>query len=596
MPRKTLSLIIVLVLLGALASSSTACTNTCAGPTSTPAASATPWVVVVTATFTPLGPIATPTATPEPGQPTATVPPPPTPTITPSPTPKCPPEPNKPVIQILSPPNGTRVAAGQVIQVQSQTGDDCSIMAVELYDNGARVERVEFPHRPPFVLLTQRWISLAVGPHTLSAVAYDTRGNVSPPAAITVEVYRVQTQPTVRIDYPMERIVIQSGQDVQIRCTASSQVQIARVDLFERKGGQEIPYTYDGAAHDSPYYWGPWWRSHETGDHTLFVRATDVNGGVGQSPDLVIGVADDNPPAVQPSFSSTSLAEGDTLTVHVNAADSKGIVNLKLFVDGQEKDAWRAPNPSVGNSHVSVDLRWRGAGPARRSPYSVHVYADDTVGKNTTTPDQPVTVYGVQPPTPTFTPVPPPTDTPTPTTPPPPPPQADILEPADGFGSRLPQAVHVKVRASSHVGLSRVELWGYYQGQPQHQLLNTWPAQGNQLQLEGTYDWVPPSAGVVFFYVRAHDTVGQSGDSPTISGYIEPASTNGQSAARIGPGAGVAGAAAPPADGAAIAAPAQAAPTGGDGVPGTFMIATLLSVLTVTASLALVLWQRYRPA
>jgi len=524
MGKRTLYLVVILVLLGALVGGSTACTNTC-GPAPTPADTSTPWVVVVTATTTPQGPTATPTATLEPGK-TPTVPP---PTITPSPTPKCPPEKSKPVIQILSPANGTRVAAGQVIQIQSQTGDDCSIMAVDLFDNGVRVDRVEFPNRPPFARLTQQWSSQVVGQHTLAVVSYDTRGNSSPPSSITVEVYKVATQPTVRIDYPTERIVIQSGQDVQIKCTASSQVQIARVDLFERKGGQELLYTYDGAVHNSPFYWAPWWRSTETGDHTLFVRATDVNGGVGQSNDFVIGVADDNPPAVQPSYSSTSLAEGDTLTVHVNAADSKGIVNLKLFVDGQEKDSWRAPNPSVGQSHVSVDLHWRNVGPARRSPYNVHVFADDSAGKSTTTPDQPITVYSVQPPTPTPTPVPPPTPVPTQ---PPPPPQARIIEPQNGFSVQLPQTVHFKVEADSPVGagpvtLTRVELWGYYQGQPQHQLYNTWPLKSNTLHFEGTYDWVPPSAGVVFFYVRAHDNTSQTGDSETISGYIEPEATGG---------------------------------------------------------------------
>jgi hypothetical protein len=454
-------------------------------------------------------------------------------------------------------------------------------MAVDLYDNGVLVDRVEFPNRPPFVRLTQQWSSMVVGQHTLAAVAHDTRGNSSPPSSITVEVYRVATQPTVRIDYPTKRIVVQSGQDVQIKCTVSSEVSIARVDLFERKGDQEILYTYDGAVHPSPFYWAPWWRSNELGDHTLFIRATDVNGGVGQSHDFVIGVADDNPPAVQPSYSSTSLAEGQDLVVHVNAADSKGIVDLKLFVDNQEKDSWRAPNPSVGKAYVSVDLVWRNVGPARRSPYNVHVYANDTVGKSTTTPDQPITVYGAQPPTPTFTPQPPPTNTPTPTTQPPPPPQAQIQQPKNGFSVKLPQAVHFKVQASSNVGLSRVELWGYYQGQPQHQLYNTWPTKANQIQFEGTYDWLPPSAGVVFFYVRAHDQVGQTGDSALVSGYIEPESTSSQSATLAVAGLGSAGDAAPPSDGAAIAAPADVA-AGNDSISSMLAVVALLSALAVT--------------
>ncbi|MBU0493338.1 MAG: hypothetical protein KKA73_26935 [Chloroflexi bacterium] len=595
MRTTTLYLAIILLLLAVLAGASTACTNSC-GPAPTPAPTYTPWVVVVTATRTPQGPTPPPTrsvpwtATLEPGQPTPTNTPLPLPTITPSPTPKCPPEPNKPVIQVLSPANGAQVASGQLIQIQSQTGDDCSIMAVDFYDNGGLYNRVDFPNRPPFVRLTQQWSSTAVGQHTLSVVAHDTRGNSSPPSSITLDVYQVQTQPTVRIDYPTERIVVQSGQDVQIKCAASSQAQIARLDLIERKGNQEVVYTYDGTVHDAPYYWEPWWRSHEVGDHTLFVRATDVNGGVGQSKDLVVGVADDNPPAVQPSYSSDSLAEDDTLTVHVNAADSKGIVSLRLLVDGQERDAWNAPNPSVGKSHVSVDLYWRGAGPARRSPYNVHVYANDSVGKDTTTPDQPVSVYGGQPPTPTFTPVPPPTETPTP---PPPPPNAEIKQPVNGFSVQLPQSVHFKVKATSSSGLARIELWGYYQGQPQHQLYNTWPAQANQLQLEGTYDWVPPSAGVVFFYVRAHDQAGQTGDSPTISGYIEPETATSQLPQHPGAGMGVADLQVP-AGGAAITVPGVAAPGSvdpGAGSPALLVALVLLGSMTAVGVAAL-FWRR----
>jgi VCBS repeat-containing protein len=37
----------------------------------------------------------------------------------------------------------------------------------------------------------------------------------------------------------------------------------------------------------------------------------------------------------------------------------------------------------------------------------------------------------------------------------------------------------------------------------------------------GEFDWVPPHAGVFLFFVRVHDTVGQSGQSGQISGYID---------------------------------------------------------------------------
>ncbi|MBU0491945.1 MAG: hypothetical protein KKB13_08860 [Chloroflexi bacterium] len=485
------------------------------GPASpTPAPTATAWVQIITATPSPTTP-AEPTIAPTQPPPVTVTP------IPPGPTPTLPPpEPDKPVAQIIAPAEGAIYSVGQAVPVQFAAGDQSGVTRVELYVGQTRVAYHEYPQRPTTISNdTLQWTPSAAGNYTLQVVAVDPFNNGSTPAVRHIVVQRNTTAPTVRIDYPTQRVVIVARQGIQIKATINDEGGIQGLELVERRGNQETVYTGDPNYHNVPYPWSVWWQSAEMGDHTLFVRAHDANGGVGQSPDFVIGVTDDDPPQVQVSYSTTSLSPGSNLRVHVEALDSKGVKELRLLIDNNVVDAWTAPDPAVGQSHVSADLYWRNVGPA--GAHAAHVWAQDTTGNQAQSPDQ--TIQVVQsPPTPT----PPP---PTPTPPPPPPtptprpaaPQAAIVAPPNGFQSMLGQPVHFVANAVGQGRLDRVELWGYPQGQPSPQLIQTWPA-GGVTNFTGQFDWVPPNAGVFLFYARAYDQLGQHGDSPQISGHIEP--------------------------------------------------------------------------
>ena len=126
------------------------------------------------------------------------------------------------------------------------------------------------------------------------------------------------------------------------------------------------------------------------------------------------------------------------------------------------------------------------------------------------------------PPTPTFTPLPPPTRMPpTPThTPRPALPQVAIQTPPNGSHSVLPNLVRVVVAGSSGVGLDRLELWGYRQGQ-NPQLYNNWPA-GGQKSFTNEVGWAPPAgAGTYILLAYAYDVLGQRGQSAQITVYID---------------------------------------------------------------------------
>ena len=434
------------------------------------------------------------------------------------------PEPHPPVVQIIAPADDAEYSVGQVVRVQFTAGDQSGLTRAELYVDGSQVKSKDYAGLPKHLSNDSlEWTAAGVGKHALKVIVYDPSDNASAPATRDIVVKHNATVPTVHIDYPTKRVVIVARQHIQIKATVNDEVGIKGLDLVERKDGKEIVYTNDPDRHGTPYHWSVWWQSAETGDHTLFVRAHDVNGGVGQSDDFVIGVTDDDPPRVQPSYSATSLSPGSNLKVHVEAVDSKGVKEMRLYVDGNVVDTWFAPDPSVGQSHASVDLWWRNVGPAGK--YTAHVWAQDTLNEEAESPSQIIHVADEPPtptPTPTHTPKPP---TPTPThtpTPKPAAPTAKILQPHNGFRSVLPKAVYFKVEATGSVRLDKVELWGYAQGQPTHQLLQTWPA--GHHKFSGEYDWIPPNAGVFFFYVRAHDTAGQYGQSAQITGYIDPPS------------------------------------------------------------------------
>ena len=355
-------------------------TPTQGGPTTTP------WVVIVTAS-----PTTGPSATPAPTQPGTTA--------TPLPTPPLPtPEPHPPAVQIIAPGNGTKYTMGQVVRVQFNAGDQSGVSEVALYVGQTRVARREYPQRPPSISGdTLEWKTTAAGNYTLRVIAYDTFGTPSTPDERSIVVEHRATVPSVHLDYPTQRTVIQANHPIQIQATINDEVGIQGLELVQSKGGQETVLTTDNSYHDAPYTWqvSHQWPDSDLGDRTVFVRARDINGGQGQSNGVDIAVADDYPPQIQASYSATTLSPGSDLKVHVEATDSKGVTRLQLFIDGNVVDTWQAPEPSVGKNHVSHDLWWRNVSSGSHTAW---VWGQDTTGKTAQTPNQPIQVSPSPPP------------------------------------------------------------------------------------------------------------------------------------------------------------------------------------------------------
>jgi hypothetical protein len=100
---------------------------------------------------------------------------------------------------------------------------------------------------------------------------------------------------------------------------------------------------------------------------------------------------------------------------------------------------------------------------------------------------------------------------------PPPAPKAEIISPADRFNVTAPLRVTFNGQASSE--LDRIELWGYYPGQTNPQILCTVDARATT-QKTGQCDWTPPMLGVVTLYAQAMDIYRQAGRSTPITGFV----------------------------------------------------------------------------
>lgn len=106
-----------------------------------------------------------------------------------------------PTVIIARPPSGVRVPAGQVVEIQSTATDDHGVVRVELFVDGERVRADAPPEQLPQLSysLVQRWRPETTGNVTIKVIAYDTAGQPSLPAAITVEVIGAPASPTVTV-------------------------------------------------------------------------------------------------------------------------------------------------------------------------------------------------------------------------------------------------------------------------------------------------------------------------------------------------------------------------------------------------------------
>jgi hypothetical protein len=96
--------------------------------------------------------------------------------------------PSKPVVEILSPPSGSRVQLGEEVAVQFRAVDEVGVSRVELKADGmvVAVEQSSQAEGEPSMTATLSWTPTAPGSHTLLLYAYNTDGAVGDPVGVSI--------------------------------------------------------------------------------------------------------------------------------------------------------------------------------------------------------------------------------------------------------------------------------------------------------------------------------------------------------------------------------------------------------------------------
>ncbi len=422
-----------------------------------------------------------------------------------------------PVVQVVSPLPGAQVSISQTVYVVAYAASDSAIARIELSDDSVPV-RTETPVMPlPTFSTIIPWTPAQTGAHVLRVVAFDASNRASAPEEVTVTVVSDTRRPTSSILYPLGQPQVELGSVLQVYAVSTDEVGVKRFDLWV----DNQPYTYVFAPNSSSSATLPTifaWTAVPAGNHTLFVRATDTQDQTNDSPPLKVFVVDTHSPTLSVSFDRSSVGIGEPVTITVTALDVSGIQRIELWT-GKEISNTIASANAAHQTSMSAQFAWSNGA---AGDYSLTARAYNVGGSYKESPAHIMSVLRSGQPTPTRT-APTPTRTRTPRPPPtsrlqpPAAPSVEISQPGDRFVSQGLVRVVYSARASAE--LDRVEVWGYYQGELNPQLICTVDAH-NTTSKNGQCDWSPYQAGAVFLFAQVVDNFQQSTRSPTISGII----------------------------------------------------------------------------
>jgi hypothetical protein len=283
-----------------------------------------------------------------------------------------------PSVQVTQPVPGTLLQGSVVIQANAT--DDLGITRVDLYVSGARIGTdSSAPYE--YVWDTRAYANVD---YQLYAIAYDTAGQYSVSQRVPVMVANDEQAPTATLSYPTVGMITTGT--VSIQMTLSDDIALKRMELY-----------LDGALLHSRdldptsllgvgFNWDS--TSVADGSHTVFARAYDLVGKVGDSAPLQFIVDNTPPTATFLSPSAGATVEG-LVAISADAADERGIGRVELFVDGT----------FVGQRHSApYDFTWD----SRRSgtgPHTIVIRASDHTGNVTSTEVQVHIPPDVTPPT-----------------------------------------------------------------------------------------------------------------------------------------------------------------------------------------------------
>lgn len=179
-----------------------------------------------------------------------------------------------PTVSLTSPLNGATVSG--TFDVTASASDNVSVSRVDFLVNG-NVKAAD--SSAPYVY---QWDTTQVvnGSYTLTAKAYDSSGNSTTSATITVNVSNAVTSdttpPAVTISSPADGSTVQKNGKVYIAANSTDAVGVTKMQLYI--DGKLISST---SSNSISYEWNA--RKASSGYHTITVKAFDAAGNIGQT-------------------------------------------------------------------------------------------------------------------------------------------------------------------------------------------------------------------------------------------------------------------------------------------------------------------------
>lgn len=259
-----------------------------------------------------------------------------------------------PTVSITAPADGATVIGDVSITVAAS--DDLGVTGVAVSVDGALIGSESVP---PFAFI---WDATTAGngPHTVSAVATDTRGQTT---LATIMLTVADQPPTVTFTSPSNGATVIG--DVSIALSAMD-------DL----GVDSVAVSVDGAALGTltaaPYAltWDA--SAAANGAHMISAVATDTRGQT-TAAQISVTVAD-QPPTLSFRTPSNGATVAGTVAIGVNASDDLGIASVAVLVDSA---------PLATRTSPPFDFTWdsRTAG---NGAHTIGAVATDTRGQTTT--------------------------------------------------------------------------------------------------------------------------------------------------------------------------------------------------------------------
>lgn len=229
-----------------------------------------------------------------------------------------------PVVSVTSPAADTVVTGTATITATAT--DDVGVTEVDFFVDGAAIGSAS---GSPFAI-TWDTDGVVNGPHTLTASAYDARGNVGQSPAVTVTTSNTGADtrpPTTVVTTPGAGATV-SG-TVTATASATDNVGVTRVELY-------VDGTLTGTATAAPYSFAWNTTTVANGSHAITSKAYDDAGNVGTSAAVSVSVS--NPVELANGVAITLSGALESQAVFYVDVPS-GVTNLQIAMSGGTGDA-----------------------------------------------------------------------------------------------------------------------------------------------------------------------------------------------------------------------------------------------------------------